>query len=136
LIERKPSAQVQMQYLYFSEASVPQPHHEAMNGFVRTLQLEHPQLQCKLVELQQCESATTALDAVLAEFQADAREAVSVRYEGRIRYVRKLAPLAPSSTIESAAPLKERGVYLITGGAGGLGMIFAEFLARECRARL
>ncbi|WP_257389603.1 beta-ketoacyl reductase, partial [Tahibacter caeni] len=36
----------------------------------------------------------------------------------------------------AAAPLRDRGVYLITGGAGGLGLIFAEFLARRYAARL
>src|SRR5262249_23935331 len=32
--------------------------------------------------------------------------------------------------------LKDKGVYLITGGAGGLGLIFGEFLAKEHKAKL
>ncbi|WP_175848861.1 ketoreductase domain-containing protein, partial [Burkholderia multivorans] len=36
----------------------------------------------------------------------------------------------------AAADLRERGVYLITGGAGGLGRLFARHLARRCHARL
>jgi phthiocerol/phenolphthiocerol synthesis type-I polyketide synthase E len=32
--------------------------------------------------------------------------------------------------------LRERGVYLITGGLGGIGMTLAEYLVRTCRARL
>src|SRR5260370_29945749 len=32
--------------------------------------------------------------------------------------------------------LREKVVYLITGGAGGLGLLFADFLAKECKARL
>src|SRR5690606_2561140 len=36
----------------------------------------------------------------------------------------------------ATAELKKSGIYLITGGAGGLGLIFAEFLARGYNARL
>ncbi|WAX76552.1 type I polyketide synthase [Streptomyces sp. KMM 9044] len=32
--------------------------------------------------------------------------------------------------------LRENGVYLITGGLGGIGMTLAEYLVRACRARL
>ncbi|HEX5566812.1 MAG TPA: SDR family NAD(P)-dependent oxidoreductase, partial [Streptomyces sp.] len=32
--------------------------------------------------------------------------------------------------------LRERGVYLITGGLGGIGMTLAEYLVKTCRARL
>ena len=32
--------------------------------------------------------------------------------------------------------LRDRGVYLITGGLGGIGMTLAEYLVRTCRARL
>ena len=36
----------------------------------------------------------------------------------------------------SAARLKEKGVYWITGGLGGIGLVIAEHLARAVRARL
>jgi NAD(P)-dependent dehydrogenase (short-subunit alcohol dehydrogenase family)/pimeloyl-ACP methyl ester carboxylesterase len=32
--------------------------------------------------------------------------------------------------------LRHRGVYLITGGAGGLGLAFAKYLAESCQARI
>lgn len=35
-----------------------------------------------------------------------------------------------------ARRFRERGVYLITGGLGGVGAVFAEDLARNCKARL
>ena len=45
-----------------------------------------------------------------------------------------MTPLELPTTLETG--LRERGVYLITGGLGGLGLIFARFLARNARARL
>src|SRR5262249_22640529 len=36
----------------------------------------------------------------------------------------------------AVAPLRERGVYLITGGLGDIGLMLAEHLARRAQARL
>src|SRR5262249_33870396 len=33
-------------------------------------------------------------------------------------------------------PLRQNGVYLITGGMGGLGLIFAEYLAKNLQSKL
>jgi acyl transferase domain-containing protein len=40
------------------------------------------------------------------------------------------------STLGKPETLRERGVYLITGGLGGLGLTVADYLARTCHARL
>ncbi len=42
----------------------------------------------------------------------------------------------PASERGPAGRLRERGVYLITGGLGGIGLVQAEYLARTVRARL
>jgi NAD(P)-dependent dehydrogenase (short-subunit alcohol dehydrogenase family) len=42
----------------------------------------------------------------------------------------------PTAPTQDAAPIRHRGVYLITGGAGGLGLIFAEHLAKQFQARM
>ncbi|MEX3629148.1 MAG: SDR family NAD(P)-dependent oxidoreductase [Burkholderia sp.] len=57
--------------------------------------------------------------------------------DGR-RRVPRLAPVAleAGAEIASAAPIRQRGVYLITGGCGGLGMIVATHLASRYGARL
>jgi acyl transferase domain-containing protein len=39
-------------------------------------------------------------------------------------------------TEPAAVPLRDRGVYLITGGLGGIGLVLAGWLARESHARL
>ncbi|MFI1227509.1 MULTISPECIES: SDR family NAD(P)-dependent oxidoreductase [unclassified Streptomyces] len=49
-------------------------------------------------------------------------------------YERDELPPVPEG--ELPLRLRERGVYLITGGLGGIGMTLAEYLVRTCRARL
>ncbi|HEY0835949.1 MAG TPA: type I polyketide synthase, partial [Azospirillum sp.] len=58
----------------------------------------------------------------------------SVRYQGQRRQTLAVRPAALAPT--GGSPLRQGGTYLITGGCGGLGMIFAEHLARSCAANL
>src|SRR2546423_655402 len=44
------------------------------------------------------------------------------------------APLGDTS--KGIAPLRAKGVYLITGGLGGIGLALAEYLAQAAQARL
>lgn len=67
--------------------------------------------------------------AAAAEVQAKLEEnrhsvpVGSIRYERGRRLVRQLAELTLPTAADS--PWRDGGIYLITGGAGGLGMIFA-----------
>lgn len=139
LIARKLTADAHIIYVYFAAKDAPRPHQEAMNGFARTLRLEHPKIHCKVVEIRPESAAVDdVLTSVLTELRPDAQDA-AVRYDARVRYARTLKQL-DAAELRDAQPqaivLKERGVYLITGGVGGLGLIFAEFLAKRCQARL
>ncbi|SAL32952.1 polyketide synthase [Caballeronia udeis] len=135
LIECKPSANVQLLYAYFGDANALQPHNEAINGFVRTLHLENPRFACQVLEIRQAQrNPDQTLDAVLAEFDSGVHATATVRYEERVRHVRTLKRFELAGSTELA--LRHKGVYLITGGAGGLGLIFAEHLSRLCQARL
>ncbi len=65
-------------------------------------------------------------------------------YRGKHRWRRKYERVnLPVSAVskepdEPPAPnrLRNRGVYLITGGTGGLGLAFAKYLAKTCQARI
>lgn len=139
LLEQKPTGRVQVLYLYFGKDEALQAHNDAINGFVRSLRLEHPKIDCKVLEIRQEGSAANdALGAIVSELHAGAQEEITVRYQNLVRHTRTLKRLDPAE-LRGTSPgmaLKQSGVYLITGGAGGLGLIFAEFLARQCHAKL
>ncbi|MEU5189107.1 SDR family NAD(P)-dependent oxidoreductase [Streptomyces klenkii] len=97
----------------------------AIAGLFRTLRIEQPGVHAAVVR------SAHAADA-LAELAAGAPDA-DVRYEAGGRRVREVRPVpAP----DAPASLRERGVYLITGGLGGVGLALARHLARTVRARL
>src|SRR6185295_3850015 len=58
-----------------------------------------------------------------------------VAYRGAHRWVQGFEPLRLEAE-DGAPPLEESGVYLITGGLGGLGLEVARHLARDYKARL
>ncbi|MFP2934916.1 ketoreductase domain-containing protein, partial [Pyxidicoccus sp. 3LG] len=54
-----------------------------------------------------------------------------------LRGGRRLAQVVERVTLDEAkTPLREQGVYLITGGLGGIGRTLAEMFARKAKARL
>ena len=72
---------------------------------------------------------------LVAELLAQPSE-LTVAYRGRHRWVQTFEPIRWEQPVDAPAPLRERGVYLITGGLGGVGLQLAEHLARTVRARL
>ena len=60
-----------------------------------------------------------------------------VAYRGDTRLVERFEPtVVPAPGAAATARLRQRGVYLISGGLGGIGLVQAEHLARAVQARL
>jgi acyl transferase domain-containing protein/acyl carrier protein len=138
-LEAQISHQIQLLFVYPFAPGTAQPLYEALDGFAGTLRQENPALIYKtvgianLAERLQTEPARV-LEWILSEFRPGAAD-VAVRYDGQSRTVRRLAETGPPAA--RPALLREGGVYLITGGSGGLGLIFAEYLAKRIpKARL
>lgn len=104
---------------------------ESWIGFERSLRLVLPSTQMAVVYQAACESEPERkiekwLRKCYAELQAEKSQ--SAFYQGKRRYVNKVRPteLKPGKSL-----LRPGGTYLITGGCGGLGQIFAEYFARK-----
>ncbi|WP_158755175.1 non-ribosomal peptide synthetase [Dyella sp. S184] len=96
-----------------------------LGGMLRTAQRENPRLVGQVISVEPGQDVLQALLENRDDLSAQ------IRYAGGRREVggwaeRRALPAA-------AAPWKAQGVYLITGGAGGLGLIFARDMARQAR---
>ena len=92
------------------------------HGLVRTLALESPTLSCRLIDVGAGVSEDDLIDEVCL---AGGAELVALR--GARRWVRVERPYEP---VAAPAPVRRAGVYVITGGLGGLGLAVAKGLAR------
>ncbi|MEV0144429.1 MULTISPECIES: SDR family NAD(P)-dependent oxidoreductase [unclassified Nonomuraea] len=112
---------------------VADPYGATLLGPCAVIPLEYPGVTTRLVDLPAEPGARdlTALVAELARPQTD--RTVALR-RGR-RWVPGYDPL-PAPPVEERAALREGGVYLVTGGLGGIALGLAEHLVRECRGRL
>ena len=80
---------------------------------------------------------------ILSEFSGTQRGPVAA-YRGRHRWERRYSqvrlppptPAVVTGVAPEPGPLKRAGVYLITGGTGGLGLAVAEYLATKSQARI
>ena len=107
--------------------------HGFISGLLKTLQLEQPQLRAKTIGV---DSLSLKEVGTLVELLERERGTSSseVRYKGGNREIREMTRL--SQEPEVAKKIKEGGVYLITGGAGGIGKLFAEHIAKEKDTRV
>jgi NAD(P)-dependent dehydrogenase (short-subunit alcohol dehydrogenase family)/acyl carrier protein len=138
LMESKIREGIKLIYVYQRQAGLSAAPYGALSGFARTLRLEDQRFSYKTVELSGADSGFAdnpdlIVENIIREFEDENAE---VRYEGKKRRVKVLRELKPDRSGGGRTVLRENGVYLITGGMGGLGLIFAEYLLREKRGRV
>ncbi|AWN72508.1 TPA: SDR family NAD(P)-dependent oxidoreductase [Legionella anisa] len=96
----------------------------ALVGFAKSLHQEQSNISCRFIELHD-------LNLLARELT---QNEIEVRYDQENhRFIRRYEPL-PS--ISATPVLKKSGVYLITGGMGGLGYLFASYLAEQYQAKI
>ncbi|MFT4400843.1 SDR family NAD(P)-dependent oxidoreductase [Bacillus sp. SW14] len=98
-----------------------------LTGLLKTAELENPRLTGQLIELD-TEMSSSDLLEILEENRRCPRD-THIRYWRGKRFVSKWKEAAGEHL--SDMPWKDKGVYLITGGAGGLGFIFANEIANQ-----
>lgn len=104
------------------------PDQATILGFTKICGLEFPNLLCRSVDVD-LQSPISFLDALLQELMSDAKDLV-VAIRGRHRWVKTMKSLPFEQDGTLVGRLREGGVYLITGGLGGIGFTIAKDLAR------
>ncbi len=115
----------------------------AMLGPCRVIPQEYPLVRCRTLDVALGPPASDRqwlTEAVALEVLSKSTEP-TVAYRGRARFVNAYEPLLSAEASASSRPdvpirLRPRGVYLITGGLGKVGLALARYLARAVQARL
>ena len=111
-----------------------------LHGPCKVIAQEYPHISCRLLDVQLPQRPALQqrfvrqVSAELFAANGEQSEEALVAYRGPYRWLKTYEPLTlatpPSST------LREQGVYLLTGGFGGIGLTLARYLARQWQARL
>ncbi|HSL55154.1 MAG TPA: type I polyketide synthase, partial [Pyrinomonadaceae bacterium] len=104
-------------------------------GPCRVIPQEYEHVVCRSVDVMVGGDLERLCKHLIAECASTEKESV-VAYRGAHRWVQTFEPLRLDQTETKAPRLRQRGVYLITGGLGGMALEFAHYLAQEARARL
>lgn len=111
------------------------PEKATLLGPCRVISQEYLNILCRSIDVVLPEQAERLVDDLLAEIVSESSDRV-VAYRGRHRWVQDFEHIRLDVADEAPVKLRERGVYLITGGMGGMGLEFAEYLAKTVKARL
>jgi acyl transferase domain-containing protein/acyl carrier protein len=108
-------------------------------GPCKVISQEHPDISCRSVDIILPDRSIAAnkpiTQQILAEFDLVAQEPV-VAHRGAHRWIQTYIPNPYAEASQDAIPLRQGGVYLITGGYGGIGLTLASYLAQAVKARL
>ena len=116
------------------------PHAAAAIGPALVIPQEFPDLSCRSVDIvdpgDDEAARRTCIDALLSVLTSPGTEK-RIALRGRYKWGQMFEP-APAVAPEERLPsrLRHKGIYLITGGLGRIGLLLASYLAERAEARL
>jgi acyl transferase domain-containing protein len=150
---------IRLMSVFSHQSNTAAPFGAAMSGFFKALAMENPRYLGRTVSIERgpmgasdgptpkgdpSEAVSQEAGLILNELYDEDATAAEIRYrvqveDGQPRYARYVSRMVEHVSGEreaSALPLKQNGVYLITGGLGGLGLVLADYLARSFQSKL
>ncbi|MEH2080292.1 MAG: type I polyketide synthase [Nostoc sp.] len=115
------------------------PQKATLLGAIRVIPLEYTNIICRSIDLSIPSTSNwqdnQIITQLLAELTTSSTEQISA-YRDNQRWIQTLEPVQLDETSQKIPRLREGGVYLLTGGLGGIGLVLAEHLAKTVRAKL
>jgi len=111
-----------------------EPEKATILGPRRVIPQEYPNISCRSIDVV-LSSAEPLVENLAAEILCKSTDSL-VAYRGNHRWVDSLEAVKFGERPAGDTPLKTQGVYLITGGVGGIGLVLAEHLAEQFQAKL
>jgi acyl transferase domain-containing protein/acyl carrier protein len=105
-------------------------------GACKVIPQEYPSIQCRHIDVVVPESGIESLvNQLITELTSESDEPI-IAYRENHRWVQVFEPIALEKPANNKTRLRQEGVYLITGGMGGIGLELAKYLAQTVKAKL
>ena len=115
------------------------PEKATVTGPCKVIPQEYPALSCSSIDITLPAAGTRQEQALIKQLVREVTAAATepvVALRGNRRWIQTFEPVQLTEQDTQHYQLRSGGVYLITGGLGGIGLAMAEYLARTLQARL
>ena len=102
------------------------PEHSTMYGLGKVIGQENRNLSCRCIDIDE----HTSHNALIQELSSFSEEYATAYREGK-RYVEGFLRIDIGNKEKGSLPIKKNGVYVVTGGAGGIGLELSSYLASK-----
>lgn len=107
------------------------PEYAALFGLGKVVNVEDFRIKCRCIDI----DGLTPVEALVPEIEAGYQD-YNIAYRNGRRYVQELTGIRAGEIQDSGIRIKEDGVYVITGGMGGIGLKIAAYLSSKARAKI
>lgn len=107
------------------------PENASLSGLGRVIGKEILNIRCKCIDL----DMETSIVPIITELANDT-DVYQVAYRSGKRYVEVFKESILAGAESTQVTLREKGVYVITGGLGGIGLEMAKYLAKAGRVNI
>ncbi len=113
------------------------PQKATVLGPCKVIPQEYPQITCRSIDVVMPSDSMLEpiIEQLLAELTATTSDKV-IAYRQEQRWVQTFESVRLDAVVQGTTRLRAGGVYLITGGLGGIGLVLAEYLASTWQAKL
>lgn len=107
------------------------PENATIFGLAKVINIECPRIKCRCIDVEK----VTAIQILMNEILFG-KEDKLVAFRENVRYLPKLKSVDITAVERRKFEIKYDGVYLITGGSGGLGLEIARFISSKCNVKI
>jgi len=113
------------------------PEKASVLGPIKVIGQEYPNIHCRSIDINLLPSQDTSKESAVLIAELTAKDSFPViAYRDNQRWVQTFEPLRLDKQDKTIPRLRNGGVYLITGGLGGIGLVLAAHLAKTVQAKL
>jgi len=109
------------------------PQSQAMFGLGKTVGWENRQVRLRCIDLDEYADAAKTIwnESILQKY-----DSYAIAYRNGKRYADRIHPIDPTELPNTRIKLSKEGIYVITGGMGGIGLHIARLLSAEGAGRI
>ncbi|MCG8569833.1 MAG: type I polyketide synthase, partial [Spirochaetes bacterium] len=101
----------------------------SLSAILKTAHLESPKLTWQLIEMENIEDNKEIIKRLIENSQA--RQCKYIKYKNKKPFIADWTEIEQKDNYH--LPWQDQGVYLITGGTGGLGLLFADEIINKAK---